>query len=79
NRFEAEQTVHALYTTYERPLGEKLSAQLGLRLEQADIEIKDLTGGASASQDYFRAYPTAHLQYQLSAEQTLRASYSRRI
>ena len=79
NRFEATQTVHALYTTYERPLGEKLSAQLGLRLEQADIEIKDLTGGASASQDYFRAYPTAHLQYQLTPEQTLRASYSRRI
>ena len=36
NRFEAEQTVHALYTTYERPFGEKLSAQFGLRLEQAD-------------------------------------------
>nr|WP_314123421.1 TonB-dependent receptor [uncultured Brevundimonas sp.] len=79
NRFEARQTVHALYTTYERPLGEKLSAQLGLRLEQADIKIEDLTGGASASQDYFRAYPTAHLQYQLNPEQTLRASYSRRI
>ena len=79
NRFEATQTVHALYTTYERPLSEKLSAQLGLRLEQADIRIKDLTGGASASQDYFRAYPTAHIQYQLTPEQTLRASYSRRI
>ncbi|GLK49089.1 TonB-dependent receptor [Brevundimonas intermedia] len=79
NRFEAEQTVHALYTTYERPLGDKLSAQLGLRLEQAEVEIKDLTGGASASQDYFRTYPTAHLQYQLSETQTLRASYSRRI
>ena len=79
NRFEARQTVHALYTTYERPFSEKLSAQLGLRLEQADIKIEDLTGGASASQDYFRAYPTAHLQYQLNPEQTLRASYSRRI
>ena len=79
NRFEARQTVHALYGTYERPLSEKLSAQAGLRLEQADIEIDDLTGGLSASQDYFRAYPTAHLQYQLTEAQTLRASYSRRI
>jgi len=79
NQFEARQTVHALYGTYERPFGEKLSAQAGLRLEQADIEIDDLTGGASASQDYFRAYPTAHLQYQLTETQTLRASYSRRI
>ncbi|WP_396595059.1 TonB-dependent receptor domain-containing protein [Brevundimonas sp. R86498] len=79
NRFEARQTVHALYGTWERPLTAKLSAQAGLRLEQADIEIDDLTGGASASQDYFRAYPTAHLQYQLSETETLRASYSRRI
>ncbi len=79
NRFEARQTVHALYGTYERPFGEKFSAQGGLRLEQADIQIDDLTGGLSASQDYFRAYPTAHLQYQLTETQTLRGSYSRRI
>lgn len=79
NRFEAEQTVHAWYATWEKPLNEQFSAQLGLRLEQADIEITDLTGGASAEQDYFKAYPTAHLQYKLSEAQTLRASYSRRI
>ena len=79
NRFEAKQTVHALYATWERPLSEKLSAQGGLRLEQADIQVDDLTSGVSADQDYFRAYPTAHLQYQLTETQTLRASYSRRI
>lgn len=79
NRFEGRQTVHALYGTWERPLSEKLSAQAGLRLEQADIRVEDLTGGVSASQDYFRAYPSAHVQYQLSDDQTLRASYSRRI
>ncbi|MEH6665257.1 MAG: outer membrane beta-barrel family protein [Brevundimonas sp.] len=79
NRFEGRQTVHALYGTYERPLSEKLTAQWGLRLEQADIRVDDLTGGVSASQDYFRAYPSAHVQYQLTDDQTLRASYSRRI
>ncbi len=79
NRFEAEQTVHALYTTYERPFGEKLSAQFGLRLEQAEIDVHDVTNNVRASQDYFKAYPTGHLQYQLNETQTLRASYSRRI
>lgn len=79
NRFEASQVVHALYATFERPLTDKLSAQAGLRLEQADIEIEDITGGSSASQDYFRAYPTGHINYTLSETQTLRASYSRRI
>ncbi|WP_428149869.1 TonB-dependent receptor domain-containing protein [Brevundimonas sp.] len=79
NRFEADQTVHALYATWERPFGEKLSAQFGLRLEQADIEVNSITSGVHASQDYFRAYPTLHLQYQLAETQTLRGSYSRRI
>ena len=79
NDFDAEQVVQALYATYERPLVGKLSAQFGLRLEQADIEINAITTGVKASQDYFRAYPTLHLSYQLSEAQTLRASYSRRI
>ena len=79
NRFEAEQTVHAAYATYERPLNAKLSAQFGLRLEQAYIEFDQITTGASAEQDYFKAYPTLHLQYQLTETQLLRASYSRRI
>ena len=79
NRFEASQIVQALYATFERPLTAKVSAQAGLRLEQADIKIEDLTGGLRATQDYFRAYPTAHLNYTLSETQTLRASYSQRI
>ncbi len=79
SQFEAEQTVHALYATYERPLTQKLSAQFGLRLEQAEIEVNQVSAGARATQDYFRAYPTMHLSYQLSETQTLRGSYSRRI
>ena len=79
NRFEAEQIVHALYATYERPFTEKLSAQFGLRLEQADIELDQITTGVRTSQDYFRAYPTVHASYQLTDTQSLRASYSRRI
>ena len=79
NRFEAEQVVHALYATYERPFTESLSAQFGLRLEQASIDLDQITTGVQTSQDYFRAYPTAHISHQLAEAQTLRASYSRRI
>lgn len=79
NRFEAEQIVHALYATYERPFTEKLSAQFGLRLEQANIDLDQITTGVQTSQDYFRAYPTAHVSYQVTDTQSLRASYSRRI
>ena len=79
NTFRVDQAVHALYATYERPFGEKLSAQFGLRLEQANLDLNQVTTGITASNDYFRAYPTLHLSYQATDKDTLRASYSRRI
>ncbi|RYG16727.1 MAG: TonB-dependent receptor, partial [Caulobacteraceae bacterium] len=79
NAFEGEQTVHALYGTYERKLGDKWGVQLGLRAEQADIEVNAITSGDRASQDYFRLYPTLHAQYQVAENDSLNFSYSRRI
>ncbi|HEX8662361.1 MAG TPA: outer membrane beta-barrel family protein, partial [Brevundimonas sp.] len=78
NRFEAQQAVHAVYATWERPFG-KLSAQLGLRLEYADIELNQVTTGITSEQSYFRAYPTLHATYQLTDSQSVRGSYSKRI
>jgi len=78
NQFKAEQAVHALYGTWERPFG-KLSAQAGLRLEYTEVDLDQVTTGIQESNSYFRAYPTLHLGYELTGEQTLRASYSRRI
>jgi len=78
NQFHADQSVHALYGTYERPFG-RFGAQFGLRLEYATLDLNQITQGIRASNDYFRAYPTLHLQYELTESQTLRASYSRRV
>nr|WP_168047452.1 TonB-dependent receptor [Brevundimonas alba] len=78
NQFNAEQAVHAVYGTWERPFG-KLTAQAGLRLEYTEIDLDQVTSGIQVSNDYFRAYPTLHLGYELSDDQTLRASYSRRV
>lgn len=79
NEFHLDQTVHAVYATLERPFGEKLTAQFGLRLEQANLELNQVTTGLRSARDYFRAYPTLNASYQLSDIQTLRASYGRRI
>lgn len=78
NRFQAEQDVHAAYVTVEQPIGE-LTAQLGLRLEYADIRLNQITTGVRSDQNYFRAYPTLHFGYQLTESQQLKASYGRRI
>ncbi|CAN1542647.1 CirA Outer membrane receptor proteins, mostly Fe transport [Caulobacteraceae bacterium] len=79
NEFHLDQTVHSVYATLERSFGEKLTAQFGLRLEQANLELEQITTGLQSSQDYFRAYPTLNVSYQLDESQTLRASYGRRI
>ncbi len=79
NDFEADQAVHAWYGTYERPFGESFAAQFGLRLEYATRDLNQITQGITASNDYFRVYPTMHVEYSLSETQTVRASYSRRV
>ncbi len=79
NEFHVDQQVHALYATFERPFGDKFSGQFGLRLEQTNIDLDQITTNIQASNDYFRAYPTMHLQYTINEGETLRGSYSRRI
>lgn len=79
NEFHVDQAVHALYATWEKPFSEKLSAQFGLRLEQANIDLDQVTTNIQSSNDYFRAYPTMHVSYTIGEGETLRGSYSRRI
>jgi outer membrane receptor protein involved in Fe transport len=78
NAFGYDETIHALYGTYRFKLGD-LDAQAGLRLEQVDTSLDQVTDGIQVERGYFRAYPTLHLSYELSGQETLRASYSRRI
>lgn len=79
NEFHVDQAVHALYATWEKPFSETLSAQFGLRLEQANIDLDQVTTDIQSSNDYFRAYPTLHVSYTIGEGETLRGSYSRRI
>lgn len=78
NRFDLRQSVHAVFVTYQIDTG-KLELQPGLRLEQVDLDLNQITDGVRAKNGYFRGYPTLHLGYELSANQKLRASYSRRV
>jgi outer membrane receptor protein involved in Fe transport len=78
NRFDYEQAVHAWYGTYQLNL-DRLEVQAGLRVEQVEIDLDQVTDGVRAANDYLRAYPTLHLGYGIAANQRLRGSYSRRI
>lgn len=79
NDFHIDEAVHALYATWERPFGDKLSAQFGLRVEHVERELDQATAGVNLSSRYTNAYPTLHLSYNLTDTQMLRASYSQRV
>lgn len=78
NRFRGEQRVHAVYATYEQPFGD-WTALAGVRLEQAGVDLHQVTSGDRGGQDYFRAYPSLHVSRKLDERQTLTFSYARRV
>lgn len=78
NRFAYNQAVHAVYSSFQIDKG-KWEAQVGLRVEQAVLDIHQQTDAVRVKRDYSRLYPTGHLGYELSDTEKLRASYSRRI
>jgi outer membrane receptor protein involved in Fe transport len=78
NSFEYDQNIHAVFGTLRFGL-DKLDVQAGLRLEQVETEIRQITDAVSFDRDYLRLYPTLHLGYELSKTDQLRGSYSRRI
>ena len=77
--FTFNETVHAVYATYERPIGPKLTVLPGLRLEDASHDLQDATTGLRTTTDELSLYPSLHLAYTLSDTQTLNFSYSHRI
>jgi hypothetical protein len=77
NVFRYEQTIHALYATFELPLS-SWTLLAGLRLEQAQLDLQQMTTGERSDQDYFRSYPSLHLSRKLD-EQMLTVSYARRV
>jgi len=78
NQFNYGETIHAVFATYNFHIG-KLEAMTGLRLEQVELDIDQVTDNLQVKNAYFRAYPTLHLGYDIGKSQKVRASYSRRI
>jgi len=76
--FLDDESHHAAYATYERPIG-KLDAQIGLRAEALRLALDERTHNARSMRHYDRLYPSLHLSYELSAGHTLTASYARRV
>ncbi|MCR5423925.1 MAG: TonB-dependent receptor family protein [Bacteroidales bacterium] len=73
--------VQALYATFGGNLNERLSMQLGLRGEYALVNGYDVNHPQTDSvyKSYWQLYPTLHLSYKISENQSMQLSYSRRV
>ncbi|WP_296598439.1 TonB-dependent receptor [Phenylobacterium sp.] len=78
NQFKFERTLSQAYVTYERPLGD-VTVLAGLRLEDARIDLTQVTLGRKDENNDFSAYPSLHLSWKASDTQTFTASYSERV
>ena len=79
NRFHYRQIINAWYANYDKSLGEKLSISAGLRLESTTLVADQIDLSLRHRSTYFKAYPSAHVEYDLADRQKLRFGYGRRV
>jgi outer membrane receptor protein involved in Fe transport len=77
NRFKYNESIHALYATYQHSYS-AFGYSAGLRLEQAFINGNLVTKDSGISNQYFKIYPTLHLSYKLKRGE-LQLNYSKRV
>ncbi|MDR0228087.1 MAG: TonB-dependent receptor family protein [Flavobacteriaceae bacterium] len=79
NELEYKENVNALYIQYGNKITEKLSYMAGLRWEDSNIHVNQLTNNDFNNKRYNDFFPSAFLNYEFSQSASVSASYSRRI
>lgn len=79
NAFEIDERNTALYGSYQWKVNERWGAQLGLRAEHTDMDLKQVTSRIDASNSYLNWMPSAFATYKLGEKTNLRFSYAHRI
>ena len=79
NRFDIEETVLALYGTYQMRLSERWGLLGGVRTEHTDMDIHQITGGITAKNSYINFIPSMFATYKVSDDANMRFAYARRL
>jgi len=79
NAFEIDERNTALYGSYQWKIDERWGAQLGLRAEYTDMDLKQVTTGIETGNTYLNWMPSAYATYKLAEKTNLRFSYAHRI
>jgi outer membrane receptor protein involved in Fe transport len=79
NNFELDETVTALYGSYQMRLNDKWGVLGGLRAEYTDMDINQITGNAHAKNHYINYMPSLFATYKASDTANIRFAYAHRI
>jgi len=79
NEFEFDEDIASVYGIIAHKPFEKLSYQVGLRLEQAFTSPRLLTTNEEFENNYFSFFPSAHVVFEPKEKTEYSVSYSRRI
>jgi outer membrane receptor protein involved in Fe transport len=79
NSYQLDETVYALYGTYQMRLNDRWGALAGLRTEYTDMDINQITGAVDAKNHYINYIPSAYATYKVNDNANLRFAYARRI
>lgn len=79
NNFQYTEFINALYFIYSNTFWDKLQIQVGLRGELANTTSDLLSQSEKYQKNYFNLFPTAHIQYNINSQHSLKLSYSRRV
>ncbi len=74
--FRYQQTVSALYGTYQREFTDALTVMGGLRAEAWDLDTQDVDAGTMGHASYLKVDPSVFATYVLSPKQKVRFSYT---
>ncbi|MEZ4778069.1 MAG: outer membrane beta-barrel family protein [Flavobacteriaceae bacterium] len=76
--FNYKESIFAAYITFSKEF-EKWNFSLGTRAENTNVEGVSLSLGKVNTQDYFKFFPSASMEYQLNENNSLGINYARKI
>ncbi len=78
--FTYKENIYAAYGTISKSWNNKISAQIGLRVEQSDISTEFVSDSSQdTSYNFLRAFPSAFFTYNINTKNAIQISYSNRI
>jgi iron complex outermembrane recepter protein len=79
NHFIYEENINAAYANLSTSLSKKISAQLGLRVENTNAKGQQITTGETFYRHYTQLFPTAYFQYKANDKNNFGANFGRRV